>query len=208
MTSCLTHSVERACYWNMGSVNERGPGNELGAWRAEQISHLRNCTFTHELKQAGWPSVVLNNSHIVSYFHYVLHSCVIQSGSPISVRPSLYRTGARRSLELASSWLRTMWICCRRKNRRIALRSTLENRAAAQTRYVHMMADRCVDTGMLIQVSWYRCVHTGELIQSNLLLPPITYRSSSSSSLLPLLSSLNHTPLFTNHRPLFFYLEL
>ena len=36
----------RARYWNMGSANERGPGNELGARRAEQFLHLGNYTLT------------------------------------------------------------------------------------------------------------------------------------------------------------------
>jgi len=30
----------RARYWNMGSGNERGLGNKLGARRAEQFPHL------------------------------------------------------------------------------------------------------------------------------------------------------------------------
>jgi len=38
----------RAGFLNMGPENERGPGNKLGAHRAEQFPHLGNYTFTPE----------------------------------------------------------------------------------------------------------------------------------------------------------------
>jgi len=49
----------RARYWKSGPGNEWGPGNELGAQRAEQFPHLRNYTLTLGFTQ----SIGLANGH-------------------------------------------------------------------------------------------------------------------------------------------------